>query len=166
MRDPARSYESITQDDLSRLANIAHLDREDRFERKPRWRSLYGARVIAVALCQGAALHYLDGENGVKDFDVWTFYATNPEAQFPPRWRTVRDFGDPKFGTTADSPAYLGRRVDLIGRSLPVDVGADVGSVLPKYLSAGRTLSARLLAKKAVVCLEPAERIGEIIWPV
>ena len=35
------------------------------------------ARVLAVALCQGAALHYVDGKNGVKDFDVWTFFAND-----------------------------------------------------------------------------------------
>ena len=27
------------------------------------------------ARCQGAALHYVNERNGVKDFDVWSFYA-------------------------------------------------------------------------------------------
>jgi hypothetical protein len=27
-----------------------------------------------VPLCQGGALHYVNGSNGVKDFDVWSFY--------------------------------------------------------------------------------------------
>jgi hypothetical protein len=31
---------------------------------------LYADRLFAVALCQGAALHYIDGKNGVKDLDV------------------------------------------------------------------------------------------------
>ena len=29
----------------------------------------------AGPLCQGAALHYVNGRNGVKDFDVWSIYA-------------------------------------------------------------------------------------------
>ena len=75
--DASRSYESITRDDLSRLARIARLDREDFFARKPRYLTLAG-RLICVALCQGAALHLIDGTNGVKDFDVWTFFAAHP----------------------------------------------------------------------------------------
>lgn len=66
-----RSYERITERDLARLAQIAREDRAGRLARRPRWR-VYEKRIICVALCQGAALHYLDGANGVKDFDVWT----------------------------------------------------------------------------------------------
>lgn len=55
--------------DLNRLAEIARLDQEDFFARKPRYRVLR-QESVCVALCQGAALHFVDGENGVKDFDV------------------------------------------------------------------------------------------------
>jgi hypothetical protein len=40
-----------------------------------------------------AALHHLDGSNGVKDFDVWSFYAALGEGPFPYRWRGTADFG-------------------------------------------------------------------------
>jgi hypothetical protein len=166
VRDPARCYEPITRGELDRLAQIARADREDRFERKPRWRLLYRPRVLAVALCQGAALHYIDGENGVKDFDVWTFYAAHPEAEFPPRWRTVRDFEDPRFGQTVDCPTLMGRRVDLFGRSIDAPPGAEPAEALRRYLSLGRAKSARLLSRKAVVLLDPGPRRGEVIWPV
>ena len=36
-----------------------------------------------VALGQGAARHYLDGQTGVKDFDVWTFFAAAPTRPYP-----------------------------------------------------------------------------------
>jgi hypothetical protein len=163
---PGRSYEPITRDDLVRLADIARADREDRFERKPRWRYLYADRILAVALCQGAALHFVNGRNGVKDFDVWTFYSASLEAPFPARWRTVRDFGSPKFGQTADHPNYVGRRVDLIGRSVDASRHDDPVMAVRRYLSAGRTESARLLAAKAVVLLEPSRWLGEIVWPL
>ena len=122
--------------------------------------------MICVALCQGAALHYLDGRNGIKDLDVWTFYAEHPEGPFPARWLTNADFGPSPLGRHPDDPpAYLGRRVDLIGRSLPDDRGADPRAALVAYLSAGRTGSARALAAKAVVLLEPEPLRGRVVWP-
>ena len=78
-----RSYKRITVADLRRLVKIAHEDREDFFGKHPRWRKLYSDRVICIALCQGAALQYLYGKTGVKDFDVWTFYSEHPSAPFP-----------------------------------------------------------------------------------
>jgi hypothetical protein len=45
--------------------------------------------LVCVALCQGAALHFVDGENGVKDFDVWTFYAARLTTQ-PSRGAAAR----------------------------------------------------------------------------
>ena len=56
----SRSYEQIIADDLRRLADIAERDRMDLFRRKPATGRLYADRVFAVALCQGAALHYVN----------------------------------------------------------------------------------------------------------
>lgn len=160
-----RSYERLTPDDLSRLAAIAKDDRGARFARRPRWRP-YADRVLCVALCQGAALHYLDGRNGVKDFDVYTFYAEHPTGPFPYRWLTNLDFGPSRFGRYPGDPdRFRGRRVDLIGRSLAVSPDADPVEAVRQYLAAGRTETARHLASKAVVLLEPEGLRGEIIWP-
>jgi hypothetical protein len=161
----ARSYERLSPDDLARLAAIASDDREARFARRTRW-SPYADRVLCVALCQGAALHYVAGRNGVKDFDVYTFYAEHPTGAFPARWRTEVDFGPSRFGRYAGDPdSFRGRRVDLIGRSLDVSPDADPVEAVRRYLSAGRTETARQLAMKAVVLLEPEDLRGEIIWP-
>jgi hypothetical protein len=120
-------------------------------------------------LCQGAALHYLDGRNGVKDFDVWSFYAARSDGPFPYRWHGTADFGPSRFGRHPDDPpSYRGRRVDLLGRSLPVPPGADPVAALVDYLSAARTISARALAGKAVILLTRITRehaVGEVIWP-
>ena len=162
---PGRTYERITREDLVRLAGIARSDREDLFARKPRYRALNG-RLLCVALCQGAALHYLDGKNGVKDFDVWTFFAAHPDApDFPWRRRRAVDFGDPKFGPPPDKPSFAGRRVDLLGRSLDVTEDVAATAAIRKYLSQGHTETARRLAEKAVVLLEPSDRLGAVIWP-
>lgn len=52
----------------------------DLFARHPHGAGRYAGRLLCRALCQGAALHYLDGKNGVKDFDVWSFYAALGES--------------------------------------------------------------------------------------
>lgn len=126
-----------------------------------------GERLICVALCQGAARHFIDGKNGVKDFDVWTFFAAHPDAPgFPWRRREARDFGDPKFGRSPDRPNFVGRHVDLLGRSLEVAKDADPMFVLRRYLSEGRTKTAHRLSEKAVVLLEPADRLATVVWPL
>ncbi|HZF57001.1 MAG TPA: hypothetical protein VEZ19_00845 [Rubrobacter sp.] len=160
-----RSYERITLEDLNRLARIARLDREDLFARKPRYRVLEDG-LVCVALCQGAALHFVDGENGVKDFDVWTFYAAHPDhPAFPWRRRVAKRFGDPRFGSPPDKPGFLDRRVDLLGRSIEVGTEEDAAAILGRYLSEGGTASARALARKAAVLLEPSDLLGAVVWP-
>lgn len=166
MDDAARSYERIVREDLDRLAAIARSDRQARFERRPRWRP-YADRILCVALCQGAALHFVDGRNGVKDFDVYTFYAEHSVGAFPSRWRTQVDFGPSRFGRYPGDPdSFGGRRVDLIGRSLDASPDADPVEAVRRYLRAARTETARQLASKAVVLLDPEPLRGQVIWPV
>jgi hypothetical protein len=162
-----RSDAQIGDAELARLAGIAADDREARFARRRRWAG-YKNRVLCVALCQGAALHYVDGRNKVKDLDVWTFYAEDETiGVFPYRWMTTADFGPSRFGRRAAEPGgrYAGRRVDLLGRSLAVPVDADPINSLLDYLHDARTESARRLAEKAVVIIEPADLRGTVVWP-
>lgn len=79
-----RSYEKIESKDLTRLGTLASKDRERFFSRNPDLSRLYRDRVlgVAVALCQGAALHFVDGQNGIKDFDVWTFSSITHRTSF------------------------------------------------------------------------------------
>ena len=153
---PGRSYKTLTIAELSRLGELAARDRRDFFLRNPETGRLYSNRLFAVVLCQGAALHYINGTNGIKDFDVWSFFRANSVRMFPYRRRGIADFGDPKFGTTDDSPDYVGRRVDLIGRSIEAADFSDPVAVLSKYLRAERTRSAHFLAQKAMVVIEPS----------
>jgi hypothetical protein len=159
-----RSLTKITVADLQRLAAIARADREDLFRRNPALGELYADRLICVALCQGAALHYLNGKNGIKDFDVWTFFREHPKRPFPYRRNVSRDFGDPKFGTS--KPNFIGRSVDLLGRSIPCKQGQGPIEAIQDYLMSSQNRSPRLLAKKAVIILEPEKLIGTVAWPV
>jgi hypothetical protein len=155
----ARSFEKITVADLEKLAAIARADREDLFRRKPDLGKLYAKRLICVALCQGAALHYIDGINGIKDFDVWSFFREHTKRPFPYRRNVPYDFGHPKFSTSPDRLDFAGRRVDLIGRSIPCEKGQDPIIVVQNYLLSSSNKSPRLLTKKAVIILEPEELI-------
>jgi hypothetical protein len=160
-----RSLVKLTKADLASLGRIAAVDRSDLFARRPDTGRLYARRLFAVALCQGAALHYLDGRNGIKDLDVWCFYTESPYRPFPYRRRGKRDFGHSKFGTTPGSPDFIGRRVDVIGRSIRGAKPSDQVGSLRRYLQAGATKSARLLAQKAVILIEPAPLLGTVVWP-
>jgi hypothetical protein len=161
----SRSYVPLTKVDLRRLGEIAATDRADLFQRKPDTGRLYADRLFAVALCQGGALHYLDGKNGIKDLDVWSFFKPNPKRQYPYRRRAQLDFGDPKFGTSEDAPQFIGRRVDHIGRAITDTDYSDPAAVLQRYLRAGATESARRLAEKAMILIEPAYLFGTAVWP-
>jgi hypothetical protein len=161
-----RSFETITDDDLRRLGTLAAEDRTGLFARSRRTGQMYADRLFAVALCQGAALHRLNGANGVKDFDVWSFYVEHPAGPYPARRNGTADFGDPKFGKTPDFEHFIGRRVDFLGRSYPFNPSEDVARELRRYLRRAGTDSARFLAAKAVVLIAPEARLGEVVWPV
>jgi hypothetical protein len=162
-----RSLETISAPDLSRLEDLARRDRRRMFEVNPRWEA-YRERVLCVCLCQGAALHLLDGVNGIKDFDVWTFFSRSRSRPFPDpslhRRRAVADFGPSRFGRTPGAPRRLqGRRVDLLARALDVPPDADPVEAVRAWLRRGRETSARRLAEKAVVMIEPGA--GTVVWP-
>jgi hypothetical protein len=159
-----RSFEAIDRADLDRLAGIARADLEARLERRPQW-AIYRDRILCVALVQGAALHYVDGRNGIKDLDVYTFFAAHPARPFPVRWRTTADFGSDKFGRQTIEPDRHGRRVDLFGRSLDVPLRADPVEAVRAYLRVGRTETSRRLAQKAAVLLHPERLRGTVAWP-
>jgi hypothetical protein len=164
--DPAnRCFASITRGDLERLLELARHDRRQFFAKHPGWAQYYADRILGTALCQGAAWHYVRGDIGINDFDVYTFYAANPARPWYAKRLASVDFGDGKFGCSEISrPGFIGRRVDLMGRALKVPPGTDLGAALRSYLRSTRTATARELGKKAVVLLEP--RIGEVVWPV
>ena len=119
-----RSFAKISRQDLDRLASIAASDRASFFATHADWASLYADRHFATALCQGAALHYLRGEVGVQDFDVYSFFASHPVKPWYAKRNKAADFGDPKFGRSPDRPDFVGRRVDLLGRG-PISLPAN-----------------------------------------
>jgi len=161
-----RSYERITRLHLKRLLRIARLEREDFFKRHREYAILYRKRVLCTALCDDAALHYVNGQTGVRQFAVWTFYAEHPEASFP-HWHEERyDFGRSAFGQLAGAPAsFKGRPVDLAGRSIAASPADDPLEALQYFLRRTRNPVPKRLAEKAVVLIEPEALAGYLAWP-
>lgn len=186
-----RSHAPLTADHLARLYGLATADHE--FFTRPDCRPEFADRRVAVTLTQGAALHYLDGCTGVKDFDVWTFYAALPGTRpgvFASRTNVHRDFGPSEHGrqryelTAAPdvrtrmrwerwAREHSGRRVDLYVRPLDVPAGAGVERVvaaLRDWLATGSREQGKSrssswhLAQKAMILLDPEVR-GCRIWP-
>ena len=78
-----------------------------------------------------------------------------------------RDFGSPKFGRhPSNADKFMGRGVDLIGRSLKCSLKSDPVKIVQEYLSNPKTASAKALSKKAVVLLYPDNLFGKAIWPI
>jgi hypothetical protein len=128
-RRSPRSPATLTYEHLRRLAALADAD-HDAFTR-PGGRPEYRSRRLTIVLAQGAALHYFDGHTGVKDLDVWTFYAGLPATRFPADKReTHADFGPSTLGRQSYDfaaarsareralwrrwSAYSGRRADFL----------------------------------------------------
>ena len=94
MEETARSLARIERGDLLRLAALAAQAEAELFARHPDGAGRYAGRLLCRALCQGAAPQYLQGAapqyldetNGVKDFDVWSFYAARDDGPFPYGW--------------------------------------------------------------------------------
>lgn len=189
-----RSYAPLTLEHLDRLVALATLDHK-KFTR-PDGRPEYAGLRVAVVLAQGAAQHWVDIDaraadpNGVKDLDVWTFYAARPGAQFPAAKReTHADFGPSNLGRQMYTPAdvatlgprvhpwerYAGRRVDFLLRALTVPPGCpadEAEDAIVKWLTAGaRSRSATPpsswhLSRKAVVGMWPTPLAGRTLWPL
>jgi hypothetical protein len=148
----------LTQAHLRDLGRMAASDREYFFERRPD-RAFHGSRILCVALCQGGAVHWIDGQNGVNDLDVHTFYADGGGARYPPRRKIQVSYHGSGLTNWSE-------RVDLLGRSIPHKAGEDSVASVVGYLKTPRSRTASELARKAVVLIDPTDRLGEVIWPV
>ena len=150
--------EPVTEEELRSLKNLATDEEQAFFNRNSHLIPLYQDRLIAVALCQGAALQFLGRGYGVNDFDLHFFYAQNPAKRRLSRAvkRAIFDVG--KFRQVP---------VDFVRTVVPgmkPDATALVEH-LREFLQSKPTANATHLAEKAVIGLLPIDLFGVTIWP-
>lgn len=153
-----RSFEPIETNDLQRFAEVAWMRLSQAFEHAP-VAALYKDRLLLLALGQGGALHFEDRKTGLKDIDVWAFFAAGPPKPFPPRARWTADYGPSKFGRSADDEGFTGRRMDILGRSIDVAPKESPEASVRRWLN-GWSSSAAALRKKPMFVISPAEKLA------
>jgi hypothetical protein len=161
-----RSLKVITNDDLRKLyeGSAKRLGEYFVAGQGRKWLEFYDIeKPLAVALCQGGAMHYHDKENGVKDFDVWFFFPFNKK-HLPYRTIWNWDYRNPKFGHHPSAKGYQGRKVDVLVRSIHQYAEGDPVKTILRFLKNEKTSSSRELAKKAVVMLSPDFLCGKVVW--
>jgi hypothetical protein len=163
-RDPVMVKDYIHQPvglaELSSLVILAEAEEDSFFQRNPHLLEPYRERLVAIALCQGAALQYLGCGYGVHDFDLHFFYQQNPDK--PRLSRTVKRIW-------ATVGAFNNVPVDFIRTVIPwwLYTGQSHGPVelLRAFLGQPPTANAWHLAQKAVIGLIPQELFSMVVWP-
>jgi hypothetical protein len=169
-----RSRAKLTDSDLERLLEFERAERDRLYRTSPIW-AAHRDRLLCICLGQGSARHLIDGRTGIKDFDVWTFFARRDDLDARRvasafRAGRHRDWGRSRFGSRTDAefkrrfPRFEGRNVDLFATAIAATPGQDPAAAVQAWLSDAGGRKAKLLAEKAFVMLEP--RRLEIVWPL
>ena len=165
-----RSYVPITKEDLRTLVDVASRSLVDFFRTREHLQH-YRDLLATIVLCQGAALHYVDGKNGVKDFDVFAFFRTPifDRKLVTPRSSKKLESGLAKFGVHPYDQArgFRTRHIDFFRKCITrrrVPAGDNAEDVLRAYLSSGLGGTPCYLAQKPVVGLWPENVFGEVLW--
>jgi hypothetical protein len=151
-------HRRVGKAELRSLVALAKAEEYAFFQRNPHLVRLYRGRLLAVALCQGAALQYLGCSYGINDFDVHYFYAQHPAK--PRLSRAVKRIRA-TVGTFDNVP------VDFIRTVVPAIKTAGRRSAAERinaFLRDRPTSNARHLAGKAVVGLLPNHLFGRVLW--
>jgi hypothetical protein len=170
----SRSRARLADRDLDWLLELEQRERERLYRDSEIW-AAHRRRLLCVCLGQGSALHLIDGRTGIKDFDLWTFFARRddlPRRSVDSAFRIGRhrDFGHSRFGARTDThfrerfPRFEGRNVDIFGVAIPARPRQDPAAAVQSWLSDPPTKRAAYLSQKAFVMLVP-RRLG-IVWPI
>lgn len=156
MSKRTRLYDRLTKNDLEQLAARALAEQKDFFRRNACLQNAYGNSLIGIALCQGAASHYLNPKVGINDFDIWFFYRESKKTRF--NCRRVKSIKN----------GYKGIKIDFLKKAIPeVLCGESVKNpdrCILKYLQSRHTTTSRFLLQKAIIGLYPRKMFNKIIW--
>jgi hypothetical protein len=143
--------------ELRTLCHLARTEEQEFFRRNEHLVPLYRERLLAITLCQGAALQYLGQGYGVNDFDVHYFYSQNRKK--PRLSRSVK-----RVWTSVGAFEHVA--VDFIRTVIPSGVrGSNPFDTIQVFLREQPTPNARHLASKAVIGVFPRRLFRVVIWP-
>ncbi len=156
-----RSYLPIKIKHLNHLGKIVLSDQKSFFLRKPKY-APYKNEMKAILLVQGAALHYADGKNGIKDFDLLVAYQKLNDTEnriYPKRIKSYNS-NLPEFGRyPKDNEKYKTRRVDILMREIKFSKDKHLSENLHDYIA-----SHNYWSKKAAIGIWPRNILGKIIY--
>ena len=152
------SYQRLTDPDLHRIVACVHQVMEEVIFLTPRGR-LYRDRLACMVLGQGGAAHYFDPTVGFKDIDVWLFFEQILRTPFPHRTIWHGDFGQSVHGKDEGDIGFVGRRIDIMGRSIDVSDKTSPLDSVRSWLHGGST-SANYVCLNPVIVLEPKHLFG------
>ena len=174
-----RSFEPVTDAHLERLKDLALVRDAELRRKRPDWCS----DRIAICLGQGAARHRVHGDRGVKDLDVWIFYALGPgqgsdgfpfnranaHVDFGPSTHGVQSWSaeersDPRLARRIRAWAhFLGRRVDIMARGIAYESNPRDAVVAWVHAGSSRHGSSGWhLSRAPVVAIDP--NLGKVWW--
>jgi hypothetical protein len=154
----------IDSNDLRRFAAIAQEDLAVVFQSRPELKEL---RFITV-LAEDAGEHYANG-TGFRCISLWTFFAkAQGVRQYHPLRHKRIDFGSSKFGhsswvKTPSDIGFIGRGINLFGRSIDRIPGETIEQALTHYVQTAKTDGATRLRDKTMVILWPNDKFGETL---
>ena len=155
-----RRYERLTRSDLKRLASIASAEQDAFFRRNPH-REYQRRRLLLAGLCQGAARHFEDRRNGVKDFDIHFFYWRPVNERHMRCRRRVEHF----VGAFGCRPIDFLRTSISVGTCVETRMAPEESvEIVRRFLSERPTAAAWHLAKNPVITLLPTGQLGEVVW--
>ncbi len=149
-----RTYPKLTCDDLKNIRDFVLSVELPRFlSMKEEKYSVYRDKLIAIALCQGAALHFIDKKNGVKDIDVWFFFEEDEKVKIPHRNNMLKSY-------CIECPNFGVKRIDCLKKMISLTIIGMAGSkdplqVLRTYLKHAGTQTAYFLSQKPCIILYP-----------
>jgi hypothetical protein len=149
----------VRERELRSLVDLARREERDFFRRNPHLVAPYRGRLLAVCLCQGAALQYLRVGYGVSDFDIHFFYLQNPSKRRLSR--AVRRIHPAAVGRIENMPVDF---VRTVVPALITPARRGTSEHLRAFLRDPPTANATHLAEKAVIGLLPKRLFGEVIW--
>lgn len=155
-----RSYLPITVQHLKHLCDIAIKDQKDFFRLNPKYRHYENERK-AILLIQGAALHFINGKEGIKDFDVLVVYNKlhNPIRLYAKRKKAYNS-NMPEFGRfPKDKPKYVTRRVDILMREIEISSEEKLSDTLQNFIK-----HHKYWGEKAAIGIWPDNILEEIIY--